>query len=97
MSSGPVADRLKERYSSRVTDAEDQTKYLRDKQKEIKDTHTTGLSQVGTCAWGGGGGNQQSWASTTVHHVRGPSSNTARTLTCPPFPPRPTMPRRRST
>ena len=34
--SGPVADRLKEKYTQQVAEAEDQTRVLKDKQKEIK-------------------------------------------------------------
>ena len=44
--SGPAAERLKDKYQSKLSQAENEAKHLKDKQKEIKDTHTTGLSQI---------------------------------------------------
>lgn len=34
------------RYQSKITEAEEATKLLRERQREIKDTHTTGLGQI---------------------------------------------------
>ncbi len=34
------------RYEAKVKEAEDTTKSLRERQREIKDTHSTGLSQI---------------------------------------------------
>lgn len=46
VSSGPTAERLKDKYQSKLSEVEEQSKVLKEKQKEIKDTHTTGLSQI---------------------------------------------------
>ncbi len=34
------------RYQAKLSEAEDATKALRDRQRDIKDTHTTGMSQI---------------------------------------------------
>lgn len=44
--SGPAAERLKDKYQSKLNKAEAEVKALKEKQREIKDTHTTGLSQI---------------------------------------------------
>jgi len=44
--SGPAAERLKDKYQSKLNKSESDFKTLKEKQKEIKDTHTTGLSQI---------------------------------------------------
>ena len=44
--SGPAAERLKDKYASKLSQAEGEAKSLKDKQKELRDTHTTGLSQI---------------------------------------------------
>ncbi|KAG1672417.1 hypothetical protein FOA52_013202 [Chlamydomonas sp. UWO 241] len=46
VSSGPTAERLKDKYQARVHEAEDQAKHMKDRQKDIKDTHSNGLSQI---------------------------------------------------
>mmetsp|Transcript_9266 Transcript_9266/g.19811 ORF Transcript_9266/g.19811 Transcript_9266/m.19811 type:complete len:706 (+) Transcript_9266:158-2275(+) len=46
VSSGPTAERLKDKYQQKLAESEDQVRVLKDKQKEIKETHTTGLSQI---------------------------------------------------
>ncbi|PNW70526.1 hypothetical protein CHLRE_17g723600v5 [Chlamydomonas reinhardtii] len=46
VTSGPAAERLRDKYEAKVKEAEDSTKALRDRQREIKDTHSTGLSQI---------------------------------------------------
>ena len=46
VSSGPSAERLKDKYQSKVAEVEEQAKQLKEKQREIKETHTTGLSQI---------------------------------------------------
>ncbi|GAX78455.1 hypothetical protein CEUSTIGMA_g5895.t1 [Chlamydomonas eustigma] len=46
VSNGPAAERLKEKYQAKVTQSEEQGKVLKEKQKDIKDSHTTGLSQI---------------------------------------------------
>ncbi|EFJ53072.1 hypothetical protein VOLCADRAFT_78702 [Volvox carteri f. nagariensis] len=46
VTSGPAAERLREKYETKVKEAEEATKMLRERQREIKDTHTTGLSQI---------------------------------------------------
>ncbi|KAJ9520183.1 hypothetical protein QJQ45_030110 [Haematococcus lacustris] len=46
VSSGPPAERLRERYQEKVAEAEEQTRILKERQREIKETHSTGLSQI---------------------------------------------------
>ncbi|GFR42598.1 hypothetical protein Agub_g3529 [Astrephomene gubernaculifera] len=46
VTSGPAAERLREKYETKLKEAEEATKALRERQREIKDTHTTGLSQI---------------------------------------------------
>ncbi|KAG2490551.1 hypothetical protein HYH03_010945 [Edaphochlamys debaryana] len=46
VTSGPAAERLREKYEMKVKEAEEATKLYRDRQREIKDTHTSGLSQI---------------------------------------------------
>uniref|UniRef100_A0A7S0WQ24 IFT81 calponin homology domain-containing protein n=1 Tax=Chlamydomonas leiostraca TaxID=1034604 RepID=A0A7S0WQ24_9CHLO len=46
VSAGPAAERLRALYQQKVAEAEETTRVLKDKQKDIRDTHTTGLSQI---------------------------------------------------
>lgn len=46
VSAGPAAERLRALYQQKVQEAEETTRVLKDKQKDIRDTHTTGLSQI---------------------------------------------------
>mmetsp|Transcript_19160 Transcript_19160/g.53649 ORF Transcript_19160/g.53649 Transcript_19160/m.53649 type:complete len:674 (-) Transcript_19160:217-2238(-) len=46
VSSGPVAERLKERYELQIKSAEAQSKEAQTKQRKLKDTHSTGLNQI---------------------------------------------------
>ncbi|MEW5311643.1 MAG: hypothetical protein WDW38_003340 [Sanguina aurantia] len=44
--SAPTAEMLKDRYQTKIVEAEESSKALRDRQRDIKDNHTTGLSQI---------------------------------------------------
>jgi intraflagellar transport protein 81 len=46
LTSGPAADRLRDRLALRVSEAEEAARGLREQQREIKDNATTGASQI---------------------------------------------------
>lgn len=46
VSGGPVTDRLEAKFTSKLHESESQAKVLKEKNREIKEIHTTGLSQI---------------------------------------------------
>lgn len=46
VTSGPTAERLKDKYQQKIADGEEQARQLKERHKDIKETHTTGLSQI---------------------------------------------------
>lgn len=46
VTSGPNNDRLKDKYQQKINEADEQTKVLREQQRNLKDTHSSGLSQI---------------------------------------------------
>lgn len=46
VSGGPTSERLEAKFTTRLRESESQAKVLKEKNREIKENHTTGLSQI---------------------------------------------------